>query len=85
MIGANSYVNRYALLVTSRWSLKEDGKDSERVRLGWLRDTKQRIDETELLETADFSRRNHWFPREITSERRAQKFHSDHASLTKSG
>ena len=25
--------------------------------------------------TADISRRYHWFPREMTSEKRAQKFH----------
>ena len=27
--------------------------------------------------TANISRRNHWFPREMTSEERVQKFHTD--------
>ena len=34
--------------------------------------------------TADISRRHHWFPRERTSEKRAQKFHTDDAILTRS-
>ena len=34
--------------------------------------------------TADIPRRQHWFPREITSEERAQKFHTDDASLPRS-
>ena len=29
------------------------------------------------LETGDISRRHDWFPREMTSEERAQKFHTD--------
>ena len=35
-------------------------------------------------ETADISRRHHWFPGEMTSEKRAQKFHIDDASLPRS-
>ena len=35
--------------------------------------------------TADIWRRYHWFPRQMTSEKRAQKFHSDDASLRRSG
>ena len=34
--------------------------------------------------TGDIPRRQHWFPREITSEERAQKFHTDDASLPRS-
>ena len=29
------------------------------------------------LETGDISQRYHWFPHEMTSEERAQKFHTD--------
>ena len=29
--------------------------------------------------TADNSRRHHWFPREMKSKKRAQKFHTDDA------
>ena len=35
--------------------------------------------------TADIWRRYHWFPRQMTSEKRAQKFHTDDASLLSSG
>ena len=35
--------------------------------------------------TADILRRYRWFPLEMTSEKRAQKFHSDDASLPRSG
>ena len=35
--------------------------------------------------TADTWRGHHWFPREMTSEEWAQKFHSDDASLPRSG
>ena len=35
----------------------------------------------ETGKTADISRRHHWIPREMTSEKRAQKFHSDDVSL----
>ena len=35
--------------------------------------------------SADLSRPHHWFPREMTSENPAQKFHSDDASLPRSG
>ena len=34
---------------------------------------------------ADISRHQHWFPRETRSEKRAQKFHTDDASLPRSG
>ena len=34
--------------------------------------------------SADISRRHHWFPREMTSEEREQKFHTDDASLPRS-
>ena len=34
--------------------------------------------------TADISRRHHWFPREMTSEKQAQKFHTDDATLLSS-
>ena len=36
-------------------------------------------------QTADIWRRYHWFPQKMTSEKRAQKFHTDNASLPKSG
>ena len=39
----------------------------------------------ELKKTADILRRHHWFPHEMTSEKRAQKFHTDGASLPRSG
>ena len=35
--------------------------------------------------TADISRLCHWFPCEMTSEKQAQKFHTDEASLPRSG
>ena len=35
--------------------------------------------------TADILRRQHWFPREMMSEKQAQKFHTDDASLARSG
>ena len=35
--------------------------------------------------TADISRRHHCFPREMTSQKRVQKVHSDDASLPRSG
>ena len=35
--------------------------------------------------TADISRRHQQFPREMTSENRAQKFHTDDMSLPRSG
>ena len=35
--------------------------------------------------TADIWRRYHWFPRQMTSEKRAQKFHTDDSSLSRSG
>ena len=35
--------------------------------------------------TADITRRHHWFPREMTSEKRVQKFHTDDVSLGISG
>ena len=34
--------------------------------------------------TADISRGNHWFPSEMTSEKQAQKFHTDDATLLSS-
>ena len=34
--------------------------------------------------TADIWQRYHWFPRQMTSEKRAQKFHTDDASVPKS-
>ena len=37
------------------------------------------------LKTADISRRQHCFPREMTSEERAQKFHTDDESLHRTG
>ena len=33
----------------------------------------------------DITRRHHWFPREMISEKRTQKFHTDDASLLRSG
>ena len=38
-----------------------------------------------LKKTADSWRCHHWFPGEMTSENRAQKFHTDDASLSRSG
>ena len=35
--------------------------------------------------TADILRRHHWFPPEMKSEKRAQKFHTDDVSLPRSG
>ena len=35
--------------------------------------------------TADIWRRYHWFPRQMTYEKRAQKFHTDEALLRRSG
>ena len=35
--------------------------------------------------TADIWRRYYWFPRQMTSKKRAQKFHTDDASLPRSG
>ena len=35
--------------------------------------------------TADIWRRYHWFSRQMTSEKRAQKFHNDDASLPRAG
>ena len=35
--------------------------------------------------TADTWRRHHWFPRQMTSEKRAQKFHTDDTSLPRFG
>ena len=35
--------------------------------------------------TAKISRRHHWFPREMMSEKRLQKFHTDDMSLPRSG
>ena len=35
--------------------------------------------------TDDISRCHHWFPREMTSDKRAQKFHTNDASLPRSG
>ena len=35
--------------------------------------------------TADIWRRYQWFPRQMTSEKQAQKFHTDDASLPRSG
>ena len=34
---------------------------------------------------ADIWQRHHWFPREMTSEKRVQKFHTDDLSLARSG
>jgi len=34
---------------------------------------------------ADISGRHHWFSRQMTSEKRALKFHDDDASLPRSG
>ena len=33
---------------------------------------------------ADISRRYHWLPREMTSEKQVQKFHTDDATLLSS-
>ena len=38
-----------------------------------------------LRKKADIWRRYHWFPRQMTSEKRAQKFHADDVSLPRSG
>ena len=35
--------------------------------------------------TADILRRQQWFPREVTPEKQAQKFHTDCASRARSG
>ena len=35
--------------------------------------------------TANISRRHHWFLCEVMSEKRAQKFHTDDASLPRTG
>ena len=35
--------------------------------------------------TTDISQRHHWFPRKMTSLKSAQKFHTDDASLPRSG
>ena len=43
------------------------------------------IKKNEPEKTADISRRHHWFPREMTSENRVQKFRVDDVSLPKSG
>ena len=40
---------------------------------------------TQPEKTADMSWRHHCFPREVTSEKRALKFHTDDASLPRSG
>ena len=37
------------------------------------------------MKTADISRRHHWFPSEMRSEERGQKFHTDDVSLVRSG
>ena len=36
-------------------------------------------------ENCRYSRRHHWFSREVTSEKRAEKFHTDDVSLPRSG
>ena len=36
-------------------------------------------------ETANFSQSHHWFPRKMTCEKRAQKFHTYDVSLPRSG
>ena len=38
-----------------------------------------------LKRTADIWQPRHWFPREMTSEKQAQNFHTDDASLPRSG
>ena len=43
------------------------------------------LNRTETLATQAISRRHHWFPGEMTSEKRAQKYHTDGASLPRSG
>ena len=35
--------------------------------------------------TADILRRQHWFPREMTSEKQVQRSHTDDVSLARSG
>ena len=45
---------------------------------------KERYWEKKPEKTADISRSYHWFPREMTSEKRTQKFHTDDASLHRS-
>ena len=40
---------------------------------------------SEPEKSADILRRHHWFPRQMTSEKRAQKFHTDDASLQNLG
>ena len=35
--------------------------------------------------TADVLRRHYWFPREMTSEKKVQKFHADDVPLPRSG
>ena len=42
------------------------------------------IEEKVAWKTAEISRCQHWFPREVTFEERAQKFHSDDVSLRRS-
>ena len=37
------------------------------------------------LKTANTSQRRHWFPREMTTEKGSQKFHTDDASLPRTG
>ena len=37
------------------------------------------------LKRADTSQRRHWFPREMTTEKGVQKFHTDDASLPRTG
>ena len=41
----------------------------------------EKLNELVPEKTADILRRHHWFPREMTSEKRAQKFHTDDVSL----
>ena len=43
------------------------------------------LNRTETLATQAISRRHHWFPGEMTSEKRAQKFYTEDASLPTSG
>ena len=40
---------------------------------------------TQPEKTAGISRRLHWFPHEMTSKKRVQKFHTDDASVPRSG
>ena len=49
----------------------------------WRRSTRFLVHS--LKKTADTSRRHHLFPRKMTSEKRAQKFHTDDVSLHTSG